>query len=439
VGSIGGFFGALLAPIGTLFHILFYLPIFNILILLYRAVNAVVPAWPTFAIAIILLTVMIRLALFPLTRKQLQSTRSMQALQPQIAELKKQYPNDPQGLMRAQQALYREHGVSMYGGCLPMLMQMPFLYGIYFSLYTALIATKVNNVVETAGHHLGRINHDIYPFMPHLTTLPYHHFLWTDLGAADPYKILPLLAGILTFVQLRMAQPVKAPTPVGQKPDPNTQAMGSMQYVMPFITFIMALNFPSGLAFYWTITTAFMAVQQYFLSGWGSLFVGIPGMEHLVPEPQRPAVLPARATPAAASIVDVTPTANPPRGLSGLREALRQLSAPPPQPNAGPSNGNGASNGANGASMNGNVEAERVHHSSVNGGAPYSKKAKPDQLGPKLVRPDGQPSAAPGGAGDSSARVRRPVGQGSAGSSGARSGRSAAGRKRSGGKSRGGR
>ncbi|HEV2235760.1 MAG TPA: YidC/Oxa1 family membrane protein insertase, partial [Ktedonobacterales bacterium] len=163
MGSIGDFFGALFSPIGTLFHIFFYLPIFNVLILLYRAVSAVVPSWPTFAIAIILLTVMIRLALFPLTRKQLQSTRAMQALAPQVAELKKQFPNDPQGQMRAQQDLYKEHGVSMYGGCLPMLMQMPFLYGIYFSLYTALIPQKVGKVVETAAVHLGRINHDIYP------------------------------------------------------------------------------------------------------------------------------------------------------------------------------------------------------------------------------------------------------------------------------------
>jgi YidC/Oxa1 family membrane protein insertase len=431
VGSIGDFLGALLQPIGQLFHIFFYLPIFNILILLYRAVNFVVPSWPTFAIAIILLTVMIRLALFPLTRKQLQSTRAMQALAPQVAELKRQYPNDPQGLMRAQQDLYREHGVSMYGGCLPMLMQLPFLYGIYFSLYAALIAQKIHNVPETAAAHLVRINKDIYPFLPHLTSLPNQHFLWANLGAPDALKLLPLLAGLLTFVQLRMAQPVKPPTPVGQKADPNTQAMGSMQYVMPFVTFIMALNFPSGLAFYWTITTAFMAVQQYFLSGWGSLFVGIPGLEHLVPAPQTPTV-PARAVPAA-SIVDVTPATAQPRGLAGLREALRQLAAPPPQPGANPENGNGANNGA---SLNGNADAEKVHGSGANGSAPYTRKQRPDQLGPRLVRPDGQAAATPDGAGDSSARVRRPEGQGG---TGARGTRGASGRKRPGGKSRGGR
>jgi YidC/Oxa1 family membrane protein insertase len=434
VGSIGDFFGALLSPIGQLFHIFFYLPIFNILILLYRAVNFVVPAWPTFAISIILLTVMIRLALFPLTRKQLQSTRAMQALAPQVAEIKRQYPNDPQGQMRAQQELYREHGVSMYGGCLPMLFQLPFLYGIYFSLYTALIAQKIHNVSETTTAHLARINRDIYPFLPHLSALPNQHFLWANLGVPDALKLLPLLAGLLTFVQLRMAQPVKPPTPVGQKADPNTQAMGSMQYIMPFITFIMALNFPSGLAFYWTITTAFMAVQQYFLSGWGSLFVGIPGMEHLVPAPQSLPTVPARAMPAA-SIVDVTPATSPPRGFAGLREALRQaqrqLAAP--QPGAAPEQSNGA---AQSATMNGNAEAERVHSGSANGSAPYARKARPDQLGPRLVRPDGQSSAVAGGAGDSTPPARRPEGQGGSSS---RNGRSASGRKRSGGKSRGGR
>ncbi len=433
MNSIGEFFGALFSPIGQLFHIFFYLPIFNVLILLYRAVNAVVPSWPTFAIAIALLTVVIRLALFPLTRKQLQSTRAMQSLAPQIAEIKRQFPGDPQAQMRAQQDLYREHGVSMYGGCLPMLMQLPFLYGIYFSLYTALIPQKVHNGLETATAHLARINHDIYPFLPHLTTLPNHHFLWADLGAADPYKILPLLAGVLTFLQLRMAQPVKAPTPVGQKPDPNAQTMALMPFMMPVITFVMALNFPSGLAFYWSITTAFMAVQQYFLSGFGSLFVGIPGLEHLVPAPQTPPAPPARVTPAAASIVDVTPTTSQPRGLAGLREALRQLAAPPPQPGAGPSTGHGATNGA---SSNGNAAAERVHGSGTNGSAPYVKKARPEPSGPRLVRPDSPSSAASGGAGASSARARQP---GRQGSSGGRGGRGASGRKRSGGKSRGGR
>jgi YidC/Oxa1 family membrane protein insertase len=439
VGSIGEFFGALLSPLGQLFHYLIYLPIFNILILLYRGVNGVVPGWPTFAIAILLLTVLIRLALFPLTRKQLQSSRAMQALAPQIAEIKRQYPGDLQAQSRAQQELYKEHGVSMTGGCLPMLMQLPFLYGIYFSLYTALIPQKVNNVLETTKHHLGRINDDIYPFLPHLSTLPNHHFLWADLGAADPLKLLPLLAGVLTFIQLRMAQPVKAPTPVGQKPDPSAQSMQTMQYIMPVITFFFGLNFPSGLAFYWCVTTAFMIVQQYFLSGWGSLFLGIPGLEHLVPAPQSPPTLPARATPTAASIVDVTPSASPPRGLAGLREALRQIAAPPPQPGTGASTDNGASNGksaSGAASSNGNAQAERVHSATANGGTPYARKPKPDQAGPKLVRPEGQSSVAPGSAGASAARMPRPAGQGG---SSAKSGRGASGRKRSGGRSRGGR
>ncbi|HEX9412581.1 MAG TPA: YidC/Oxa1 family membrane protein insertase [Ktedonobacterales bacterium] len=473
MGSIFQIFGQLLHPIGELFHYVFYEPIFNILILIYDGVHAIAPFLPVFAIAILVLTVLVRLCLFPLTRKQLQSSRAMQALAPQIAELKKKHPNDPQGLMAAQQALYREHGVSMYGGCLPLLIQMPFLYALYFSLYTALISSKG----ETVAKHLARINGDIYPFLPHLAALPNSHFLWTNLGAPDPWKILPILAALFTFIQLRMAQPVKAPVPVGQKADPNTQAMGSMMYIMPVITFIMGLSFPSGLAFYWSISTAFSGVQQFLLSGWGSLFVGIPGMEHLVPAPQ---TVPGRPA-AAVSIVDASPPAQRPSSLSGLRAALRQLTAPPPanaaENQAGAAaarNGNGtgkSSADANGADGRTGQVASKTSTSGesngdANGGAPHVKRARPERVGPTLVKSGAQapaamtsveadgaaparangatpakppaPAAAARANGSATTpSTRRPASPSSTGSRATRSSTSA--RRRSGGKSKGGR
>jgi YidC/Oxa1 family membrane protein insertase len=456
VGSIIQFFQQLLFPIGQLFHYVFYEPIFNILILIYEGVHVIAPFLPVFAISILLLTVLVRLCLFPLTRKQLQSSRAMQALAPQIAELKKKHPNDPQGLMAAQQALYREHGVSMYGGCLPLLIQMPFLYALYFSLYTALISSKG----EIAAAHVARINRDIYPFLPHLLTLPNSHFLWTNLGTPDPWKILPILAALFTFIQLRMAQPVKAPVPVGQKADPNTQAMGSMMYIMPVITFIMGLSFPSGLAFYWSISTAFSGVQQFLLSGWGSLFVGIPGMEHLVPAPQ---TVPGRPA-AAASIVDASPPAQRPSSLSGLRAALRQLTAPPPANAAENQAGAAATKNGNGT---GKTSTSGESNGDANGGGvPHVKRARPERVGPTLVKSGAQapaamtsveadgaaparangatpakpPASAPAARTNGSATTpstRRPASSSSTGSRATRSSTSA--RRRSGGKSKGGR
>src|SRR5262249_52774561 len=110
--------------------------------------------------------------------------------------------------------------------------------------------------------------------------------------------------------------------------DPTTQATGMMQYIMPFFTLFIGLSFPAGLALYWCITTCFSAVQQYFISCWGAFWVGIPGMEHLIPEakelpatalapPPRTGGL-ARAGAAAAVVPDQ------PGGLRGMLKQLRE-------------------------------------------------------------------------------------------------------------------
>src|SRR5487761_1397835 len=265
--GFGSFFGTLFSPIGTVFHYLFFLPVFNILILIYHGVGS-------FALAIVLLTLLIRGALFPLTRRQLASTRKMQELQPKLKQLQAQHRGDPQAAMAAQQALYKEHGVSMYGGCLPLVIQMPFLYSLFYA-FEALLSSN--------GSALKTINSYIYPFLPPLAKLPDQHFFWTKLGSPDPLFILPILAGLLTFVQMRMAMPVRRP---GAPADPTTQTTQSMQWIMPLFTLFLGTRFASGLALYWTVSTGFSAVQQYLLSGWGSLWVGVPGMERYVPAPK---------------------------------------------------------------------------------------------------------------------------------------------------------
>ncbi len=265
--GLGSFFGTLFSPITTVFHWVFFLPVFNILILIYQGVG-------NFALAIILLTLLIRGALFPLTRRQLSSTRKMQELQPRLKEIQAKHRGDPQATMAAQQALYKEHGVSMYGGCLPLVIQMPFLYALFYSF---------ESVLSKSASALNTVNEQIYPFLPKLTHLPATNFLWTDLATPDKLYILPVVAGILTFIQMRMAMPVRRP---GAPSDPTAQTTKTMQYIMPLFTVFIGTRFPAGLALYWTVSTGFSAVQQYLLSGWGSLWVGVPGMERFVPEPK---------------------------------------------------------------------------------------------------------------------------------------------------------
>ncbi|MGZ3668213.1 MAG: YidC/Oxa1 family membrane protein insertase, partial [Ktedonobacterales bacterium] len=381
MGGIGQLFGTLLAPIGTLFHIFFYQPVFNLLMLIYGLLG-------TFALSVVVLTLIIRTALIPLTRKQLRSSREMQALAPKLNELKAQYRNDPQGMMAAQQALYKEHGVSPMAGCLPLLIQMPFLYALYFSFTTVINAINADK--------LSLINKDIYPFLPKLTQLPDLHFLWTNLGHPDPLHILPILAAVLTLIQLRMAMPVRKKVP-GATQDPTTQATQTTMYIMPLFTLFIGWSFASGLALYWCITTLFSATQQYFIAGWGSLFVGIPGLEHLVPEPKQ---APALATPTtsraagagARALVAAPQTPPAEGGIRGLFKQVRDtMSAAQSQATTqAEARRVEKQGGAGGAGEEKPSVAEREASASTQ--ARRERRQRPAKAGPVLVKPSAQPS-----------------------------------------------
>ncbi len=170
---MGNLLGTIFGPIGTIFNAVFFGPIYNILMLFYNVIHSTgIPG--ALGLSIIMLTLLIRCCLIPLTRKQLKSSRAMQELAPQLNALKVQYRGDPQGLMKAQQDLYKEHGYSPVSGCLPLLIQMPFLYALFFSFRTLLSPT------------LPPINKAIYPFLPHLTALPDPYFLWVNLTSPIP-------------------------------------------------------------------------------------------------------------------------------------------------------------------------------------------------------------------------------------------------------------
>ncbi len=253
-----------MGQIGYFFNIIFTYPIFNVLMLLYHLFGDM-------ALSIIVLTLIVRLALFPLTLKQLKSTKATQAIQPLIADVKKKY-KDQRAQYEAMQAIYKEYGVNPAAGCLPLLIQLPILYGLFFALNEVLKNPNLNN-----------INSVIYPFLPHFATLPNTYLDWfglhLNLAAPDPSHILPILAGVATFLQLRMSQP----RTMSASKDAMSQQMQIMQFVMPFVTFFFALNFVAGLALYWTTTSVFSMVQQYFVTGWGSLTVMPSFLERFFP------------------------------------------------------------------------------------------------------------------------------------------------------------
>lgn len=251
----------MLSLLGNFFYVIFTQPIFNGLMLLDYVLG-------DFGLAIILLTIVVRLILYPLMRKQLNSTKRMQEVQPLIAEVKKQYPKDQRAQLEATQLIYKEHGINPAAGCLPLFIQLPVIYGLFNSL----------NTIFRNHPTVASINGSIYPFLPHITHLPNTNLNWftfinhswfINLGAPDPTHILPILAALATFIQLRMSQPRTA----AATKNAMSQQMQIMQFIMPVFTLFFTWAFPAGLALYWTTTSIFSMVQQYFVTGWGSLFI----------------------------------------------------------------------------------------------------------------------------------------------------------------------
>jgi YidC/Oxa1 family membrane protein insertase len=248
--------------IGYFFNIIFTFPIFNVLMVLYRIIG-------DFGLSIIVLTLLVKLILFPLTLKQLKSMKATQALQPQMAEIRKKYGKDQLGQSRAMQDLYKEYGISpLAGSCLPLLVQMPVLFGLFYALSAVLRSAKT----------VGDINKLLYPFIPAFAHFPNINLTWftfissswqISLGAPDPTHILPVLAAIATFIQVRMSQPKTMATAT----DAMSQQMKIMQYISPIMVLIFGWNYAAGLALYWTVSSLFAMFQQYFVTGWGSLLV----------------------------------------------------------------------------------------------------------------------------------------------------------------------
>lgn len=196
----------------------------------------------SWGIAIILFTLIVRAILLPLTLKSMKSQKAMQALQPELKKLQKLYGDDRQRMAQEQMELYRKHGVSPLGGCLPMLVQMP----IWFGLYQALMFLGGLWGAEAAHPQFAQ------------------PFLWLpSLAKPDPLYILPVLSGATQWVAQKMMTPRAA--------DKQQQLMNQMMQFMPLMFFFFALTFPSGLVLYWVASNVFQIGQQYFITGWGTL------------------------------------------------------------------------------------------------------------------------------------------------------------------------
>lgn len=208
-------------------------------------------------LAIIIFTILIRGAMYPLTKQQLLASKKMQALQPKIAEIQKKYAKDKQRAAQEQAALLKESGGMNIGCILPMLIQMPIWIALYQSI-RAILATGPEEILNLS-RYLYSSWHIVFPMVP-LNS----HFLWLDLGTPDVFFIMPILVAGTMWIQQKMVTP--------QSSDPQQQAQSQMMLVMmPLLFGFMTLSFPSGLALYWVASNVISIVMQYFISGWGGL------------------------------------------------------------------------------------------------------------------------------------------------------------------------
>ena len=245
-------------------------PLMGIALVAYSVVH-------DFGLAIIMVTVAIRLAVYPLYKTQIRSQRAMQELGPAMAELKRKYGKDKARFAEEQMKLYKEYGVNPAAGCLPLVLQLPIL----FALYSALLqlgcgfggggSNCPGLTNEQANSLLGPLTNFIQNPVAAAGTLDTtaHWLPWLTNGLQhpDPLFILPVLAGAAQLVASVMAMPAKQV----KSEDPNQRMFQSMAYTFPLMTVVLGAQFPSGLTLYWIATTAFQIVQQYFVSGWGQL------------------------------------------------------------------------------------------------------------------------------------------------------------------------
>ncbi len=214
------------------------------------ALNSLANVFQNGGLGIIAFTIVIKTILLPLTVKSIRSSKNMQELAPRIKEIQKKYGSDRQKASQETFALYQQHGVNPMSGCLPMLIQIP----IFFGLYQAI----VNLNGSGTGHWTDG-------------------FLWmSNLEAADPWKVLPIMAGLFQFVQSRMMRPAN------QKiTDPQQQIMNTMMNFMPLMVVLFGWNFAAGPVLYWATQSVYSVIQQWFITGWGSLGEWFPWLPEL--------------------------------------------------------------------------------------------------------------------------------------------------------------
>ena len=197
---------------------------------LYQVTAAI--GFPSYALAIILISILLKLILYPLMQKQMKSTMNMQEVQPKLEYVQKKYKNNPEKMNEEVMKLYKEYDINPMAGCLPLLIQMPILIGLFMAL---------------RQYNFDPIEHATFFWVP-------------NLGQADPLHILPVLVALTMYAQQKVTMSASGGN------EQTAQMMKTMLYMMPAMMLFVCWSMPAGLCLYWAFFSVLSIIQQYFMN-----------------------------------------------------------------------------------------------------------------------------------------------------------------------------
>ncbi len=227
-----------------LFNLVFYQPLLNLLVFFYNTI-----AFHDLGLAIIFLTVILRLILYPISLFQIKTQKSLAELQPKLMELKKKFNDDKQRLNKEIIELYRAHKVNPFSSCLPLIIQFPILIAVYYVFRSGILEENLS----------------LYPFIYNPGRLNPVAFGFINL--AEKNFFLALITGIFQYFQSKMFSFKKPPPQIAKEKAAKDELMMAvlnkqMVYLMPIFTIIIGMSLPSGLIFYWLISLVLTIIQQ---------------------------------------------------------------------------------------------------------------------------------------------------------------------------------
>lgn len=245
-------------------------PIINVLVAIYQALLAIGIPYPL-GFSIIGLTIVIRLILYPLISAQLRASKKMQDLSPHLSNLKEKHKGDKKRIQEETMKLYKEHGVNPAAGCLPTLIQLPVIWGLY---------NVLNNVVHKNSNELVTYINGIVIDPLKLNQAWETTFFRIPLGQSPSQLMtsmaivalaIPIFTGVGQFLQTKM---IFAPRPGGAKKKNDDFAsvfQSQSTYIFPVMIAFFSFTLPAGLSLYWNTFTIFGIIQQYKIMGLGGL------------------------------------------------------------------------------------------------------------------------------------------------------------------------